>query len=51
MRALAADNDLISPLETVFPTKRLVVKSLFAAPDSRSHKPLTQDLGLELLGS
>lgn len=28
-------------MEAIFPTKRLVVKSLFAAPDSRSHKPLT----------
>lgn len=40
-RTCAAGNDIISPLEAIFPTKRLVVKSLFAAPDSRSHKPLT----------
>ena len=36
-----AAHDVISPLEPFFPTKRLVIKSLFAAPDSRSHKPLT----------
>lgn len=37
----AASDDIICSLEAFFPTRRLVLKSLFAALDSRSHKPLT----------
>lgn len=37
----AADDAIISSLEAFFPTKRLVIKSLVAAPDGRSHKLLT----------
>lgn len=32
---------MISQLESVFHTKSLVLKSFFAAPDSKNHKPLT----------
>ena len=51
-RSCAAVSDIISPLEAFFPTERLALKSLFAAPDSKSDKPLTSSsFGLELLGS
>ena len=37
----AASDDILCPMEAFFPTKRLVIMSLFAAIDGRTHKPLT----------
>ena len=36
-----ASDDILCPMEAFFPTKRLVIMSLFAAIDGRTHKPLT----------